>query len=94
MKMAIELFAYVQDAVLGAIIYIFTAKALWGEGIPNMKLFVVESVKRILIAVVIGIVMFELQMPNHMVALTAGYMGIDFLEALMEKLKTSVGGAK
>jgi len=85
-----EVFAYIIDAVIGAIAYIFTSKALWGDGIPNMQQFVIESVRRIGISILIGIIMFELQMPNHMVALTAGYMGLDFIEALFNKYTSIV----
>jgi len=89
---ALDVFAYIIDAVIGAIAYIFTSEALWSDKIPDMQKLVVESVRRIGISVLIGIIMFELQMPNHMVALTAGYMGLDFIEALFNKYTSIVKG--
>ncbi|MEM3423964.1 MAG: hypothetical protein QXE51_05310 [Nitrososphaeria archaeon] len=80
---------YVIDSVIGAILYILTAKAFWDEktywNVDTLK----TIIRRLLIAVFLGYIAYILNYPNHAVAIWLGYAGIDIVEAIMTKLSNT-----
>jgi DMSO reductase anchor subunit len=95
-----ELFAYVTDALVGAILYILTAKVFWDEktywDINTLK----TVLRRLITAVLLGYIAYIFNYPNHAVAIFLGYSGIDIVESIMTKLantylsQTQNGGGK
>ena len=76
---------YIIDGLLGAAIWILT---------PPHHLKPGEIVKRLFEGAVIGYVVYILGLPNHITALTAGYMGIDFIKSLLEGISKKESGEK
>jgi len=75
---------YVVMGVLGSILYIL----MWSKNLCDVKSF--EALRHILIGGIVGFVYYYLHtdynFPNGIMSLVAGYMGPDFVEALVERL--------
>jgi uncharacterized membrane protein YeaQ/YmgE (transglycosylase-associated protein family) len=67
---------------LGSILYIF----MWAKTSCDVKSF--EAIRHIIVGTIIGFVYYYLHtdynFPNGIMTLVAGYMGPDFVEALIE----------
>jgi hypothetical protein len=69
---------YIIDGLIGAAIWILT---------PPHQLTWQEIIKRLFEGAIIGYIVYVLGLPNHITALTAGYMGIDFIKQVIENIK-------
>jgi len=81
----IMLLGFIISGILGAFLYLlcWTKKA--------SELMDYNNYKRLLIGAIVGYIYFllhsEYNFPNGIMALVAGYMGTDFIEALISRFK-------
>lgn len=79
---------FVIMGLLGSILYIL----MWSKNLCDIKSF--EALRHILIGGIIGFVYYYLHIdynfPNGIMSLVAGYMGPDFVEALVERLGSNL----
>ena len=67
---------YIIDGVIGALIWVLT---------PPLEKPVKAIVARLLEGAIIGYVIFVLGLPNHLTALTGGYVGVDMIKQILEE---------
>jgi len=77
---------------LGALLYVL----IWAKRASDLKSF--EALRHIVIGVIVGYIYSVLHsnydFPNAIMSLVAGYFGVDFIQALVERFKPIRGGAK
>lgn len=70
---------------LGALAYVF----FWSKRVQDLYSF--ESIRHLVIGAIVGYVYSllhsEYNFPNSVMAFVAGWMGVDFISSLIEKLK-------
>jgi uncharacterized membrane protein YeaQ/YmgE (transglycosylase-associated protein family) len=73
---------------LGALLYVL----VWSRKIEDLKDY--NNMRHLIIGLIVGyiysILHSDYNFPNGIMSLVAGYMGPDFIQALIEKLKPSV----
>lgn len=74
---------------LGALLY----RLAWSKNIREFCSY--ESIKHLVVGIIVGLIYGHLHreysFPNSIMALVAGWMGVDFLEMLIDKVKTTAG---
>jgi len=79
----LEMYGFIFSGFLGGVLYILC----WSKSVKELKEF--NNLKRIVVGAIIGYIYFFLHsdynFPNGIMALVAGYMGTDFIEALVER---------
>jgi Na+/proline symporter len=79
----LDILGFIFSGFLGALLYILC----WTKTAKELKDY--SNVKRLVVGAIVGYVYFFLHsdynFPNGVMALIAGYMGTDFIEALVEK---------
>jgi len=71
----------VIHGVLGAIVYILVARLGW-----EMR---AEILRRLALGAIIGYLVFVADLPNQLTALGLGYLGVDAVEAILDRLALS-----
>ena len=71
---------YIVDGMLGALLYILVSKWGWEQK--------EECLRRLGIGAISGYIVLITGLPNSFTAMSMGYVGIDMIEALINKVKT------
>jgi H+/Cl- antiporter ClcA len=78
-----DLWVFVLSGLLGGLFYVL----MWTKTTKELKDY--NNVKRVFLGAVVGYVYFFLHsdynFPNGVMAFVTGYMGTDFIEALIER---------
>jgi hypothetical protein len=81
--------AFAFMGFLGALLYIL----IWSKKAEDLKAY--DNIRHLVIGLIVGyiysILHSDYNFPNGIMALVAGYMGPDFVQALIEKLKPGKG---
>jgi uncharacterized membrane protein len=67
---------YIIDGVIGALIWVLT---------PPLEKPAKTVLARLLEGAIIGYVIFVLGLPNHVTAISGGYMGLDIIKQILEE---------
>ncbi len=70
---------YILDGFLGGALYALVQKFGWGEK--------EEIMRRLSMGAIAGYIVFIAGLPNSLTALSLGYVGIDAIEAIINKTK-------
>jgi hypothetical protein len=78
-----DLYGFIFSGFLGGLLYILC----WSKTAKELKDY--KNIKRLGIGAIIGYIYFFLHsdynFPNSIMSLIAGYMGVDFIESLVER---------
>jgi len=78
-----DMWGFIVSGLLGGLLYVL----MWTKTTKELKDY--NNIKRVFMGAIVGYVYFFLHsdynFPNGVMAFVAGYMGTDFIEALMEK---------
>jgi hypothetical protein len=67
---------YIIDGVIGALIWVLT---------PPLEKPAKTVLARLAEGAIIGYVIFVLGLPNHVTAISGGYMGLDIIKQILEE---------
>jgi len=72
---------YALCGLIGSALYILSAKLLWDQD-PK---WYIAAIRRLIAGPIIGVVIYILNIPDSLTAITAGYVGIDWIEGILNK---------